>query len=75
VTNRPEQAQELYEQLYCYRGDIENRIKELLHGLELDRTSCSRFWANQFRVCSPPRPRSLQGCGGTRRPRSTPARR
>jgi len=31
------------------RGEIENRIKEL-HALEIDRTSCSRFWANQFRV-------------------------
>jgi hypothetical protein len=50
VTNRPERAQAVYEQLYCQRGDIENRIKELHHGLELDRTSCSRFWANQFRV-------------------------
>src|SRR5262249_5564623 len=28
----------------------QNRIKELHHGLEMDRTSCSRFWANQFRV-------------------------
>jgi len=29
---------------------IELRIKELHHGLEIDRTSCTRFWANQFRV-------------------------
>src|SRR4030067_83065 len=29
---------------------MENRLKELHHGLALDRTSCSRFWANQFRV-------------------------
>lgn len=50
VTNRPERAQVVYEHLYCQRGEIENRIKELHHGLELDRTSCSRFWANQFRV-------------------------
>src|ERR1017187_1216418 len=27
----------------------QNRIKEL-HALQIDRTSCSRFWANQFRV-------------------------
>jgi Transposase DDE domain group 1 len=39
----------IYEQVYCQRGDIENRIKEL-HDLEIDRTSCTRFWANQFRV-------------------------
>jgi hypothetical protein len=50
VTNRPERAQGVYEDLYGQRGDIENRIKELHYGLELDRTSCSRFWANQFRV-------------------------
>ena len=35
---------------YCGRGDVENRLKELHHGLEMDRTSCSRFVANQFRV-------------------------
>jgi DDE family transposase len=36
--------------LYCQRGEIENRIKELHHGLAIDRTSCSRFLANQLRV-------------------------
>jgi hypothetical protein len=36
--------------VYCARGDVENRLKELHHGLEMDRTSCSRFLANQFRV-------------------------
>ena len=35
---------------YCQRGDVEHRLKELHEGLALDRTSCSRFWANQFRV-------------------------
>src|SRR3989441_807886 len=35
---------------YCARGDIENRIKELHEGLQIGRTSCSRFWANQLRV-------------------------
>jgi hypothetical protein len=29
---------------------MENRLKELHDGLAVDRTSCSRFWANQFRV-------------------------
>jgi hypothetical protein len=29
---------------------MENRLKELQADLGLDRTSCSRFWANQFRV-------------------------
>jgi len=36
--------------LYCERGDMENRLKELQHGLASDRTSCSRFAANQFRL-------------------------
>jgi Transposase DDE domain group 1 len=37
-------------EFYCQRGDVENRLKELHHGLEMDRTSCSKFRANQFRV-------------------------
>ena len=37
-------------QFYCQRGEVENRIKELLDGMQIGRTSCSRFWANQFRV-------------------------
>ena len=36
--------------MYCARGDAENRLKELKLGLEIDRTSCTRFLANQFRV-------------------------
>jgi len=36
--------------LYYGRGDVENRIKELKCDLAIDRTSCSRFVANQFRV-------------------------
>jgi Transposase DDE domain group 1 len=49
VTNLPDPPQTVYE-FYCGRGDVENRLKELHHGLEMDRTSCSRFLANQFRV-------------------------
>ena len=49
VTNLPHKPVNVY-QIYRDRGDAENRIKELHHGLELDRTSCSSFWANQFRV-------------------------
>ena len=49
VTNLAGRPQAVYE-LYCQRGDVENRLKELHHGLEMDRTSCSRFLANQFRV-------------------------
>jgi len=50
ITNLPGKPQRIYEKVYCQRGDVENRIKELHHGLEIDRTSCTRFWANQFRV-------------------------
>jgi hypothetical protein len=32
------------------RAEVENRIKELHHGLEIDRTSCTNFLANQLRV-------------------------
>ena len=49
VTNLPDAPQAVYE-FYCQRGDMENRLKELHHGVEMDRTSCSRFLANQFRV-------------------------
>jgi hypothetical protein len=36
--------------LYCQRGESENRIKELKRDIAMDRTSCSRFLANQFRL-------------------------
>ena len=49
VTNLKQSPQWVYE-FYTRRGDMENRLKELHHGLELDRTSCHRFIANQFRV-------------------------
>jgi Transposase DDE domain group 1 len=49
ITNMKQTPSWLYERVYCQRGEIENRIKEL-HDLEIDRTSCSQFWANQFRV-------------------------
>jgi hypothetical protein len=49
ITNMKQSPKWLYEAVYCQRGEIENRIKEL-HDLQIDRTSCSDFWANQFRV-------------------------
>jgi len=48
VTNLADAPEVVY-QIYCGRGDMENRLKEL-HGLAMDRTSCHRFLANQFRV-------------------------
>jgi hypothetical protein len=50
VTSLPGQAQELYDQLYCARGEMENRIKEQQLGLFSDRTSAHEWWANQFRL-------------------------
>jgi hypothetical protein len=50
VTNLPQDPQTLYEEFYCQRGEFENRIKELKLDLKIDRTSCSKFLANQFRV-------------------------
>lgn len=49
VTNLAGRPQRIYERVYCQRGDAENRIKELFD-VAFDRTSCSRFAANQFRV-------------------------
>lgn len=49
VTNLREAPAAVYA-VYCRRGDMENRLKELHDGLALGRTSCSQFWANQFRV-------------------------
>lgn len=50
VTNLPGDSQLLYDQVYCARGDMENRIKEQQLGLFADRTSSHRWWANQFRL-------------------------
>jgi hypothetical protein len=50
VVNVPGDNQELYEDVYCQRGEAENRIKEQQLDLFADRTSCHRFVANQFRV-------------------------
>ena len=50
VTNLQQTPRWVYEKFYRQRGDVENRIKELHHGLEMDRTSCHGFWANQLRV-------------------------
>jgi hypothetical protein len=50
VTSLAGDAQDLYDKLYCQRGEAENRIKEQQLGLFADRTSCHAFLANQFRV-------------------------
>jgi Transposase DDE domain group 1 len=43
-------ARALYEELYCARGDMENRIKEQQLGLFADRTSTATMRANQIRL-------------------------
>lgn len=43
-------ARELYEDLYCLRGDMENRIKEQQLALFADRTSTSKMRSNQIRL-------------------------
>jgi hypothetical protein len=44
------EAATLYEQLYCARGDMENRIKEQQLWLFADRTSAGKMRANQLRL-------------------------
>ena len=43
-------ARTLYEDVYCARGDMENRIKEQQLGLFADRTSAGTMRANQLRL-------------------------
>lgn len=50
VTSLEGDPQALYDDVYCARGEMENRIKEQQLGLFSDRTSCHAWWANQFRV-------------------------
>ncbi len=50
VTNLDGDTQKLYKDLYCARGDMENRIKEQQLCLFADRTSCHKWWPNQFRM-------------------------
>jgi hypothetical protein len=49
LSNEPWAAQVLYEELYCARGDMENRIKEQL-SLFADRVSAETMRANQLRL-------------------------
>jgi hypothetical protein len=43
-------ARSLYEDLYCARGEMENRIKECQLNLFADRTSAATMRANQLRL-------------------------
>ena len=50
LTSKRAGARELYEKIYCARGEMENRIKECQLDLFADRTSTATFEANQLRL-------------------------
>jgi hypothetical protein len=50
VTNLQGEPQALYDDLYCQRGEAENRIKEAQVGLFATRTSCHVLHSNQLRM-------------------------
>jgi len=50
ISSEEKEARELYEDFYCARGDMENRIKEQQLGLFADRTSTSWMRSNQLRL-------------------------
>ena len=50
VTNQTQGPQPLYDEVYCARGEMENRLKEQQLGLFAGRTSCHKFAANQVRL-------------------------
>lgn len=50
ITSLSGDPQVLYDEVYCARGDMENRIKGQQLDLYADRTSAHEWWANQMRV-------------------------
>ena len=50
LTREDADAQDLYDKIYCARGDMENRIKECQLDLIADRTSAATLRANQLRL-------------------------
>ena len=50
VTSLERDGQQLYEAVYCARGEMENRIKEQQQDLFADRLSSAGFAANQLRL-------------------------
>ena len=50
VTNFKDDAKAVYDEHYCLRGDMENRIKEQQLELFADRTSSHAWWTNQLRL-------------------------
>ena len=50
VTNLSGRGKTLYEKVYCQRGVAENLIKDMKRTTRSDKTACSRWEANQFRL-------------------------
>lgn len=50
IAARQSQDQELYEKVYCHRGEMENRIKEFQLDLLADRSSAMTMRSNQIRL-------------------------
>ena len=50
VTNLAGRGKVLYEKVYCARGRMENLIKDMKLYTRSDKTACSRWQANQFRL-------------------------
>jgi Transposase DDE domain group 1 len=50
ISSEEKDARALYEDFYCARGDMENRIKEQQLGLFADRTSTAWMRSNQLRL-------------------------
>lgn len=50
VTSLTGRGKHLYEKVYCARGRMENMIKDMKLSTRSDKTACSRWQANQFRL-------------------------
>ena len=50
VTNLEGRGKTLYEKVFCARGAAENLIKDMKRWTRSDKTACSRWQANQFRL-------------------------
>ena len=50
VTNLEGRGKALYEKVFCARGTAENLIKDMKRFTRSDKTACSRWQANQFRL-------------------------
>jgi hypothetical protein len=68
VTNLTGRGKHLSEKVYCARWCMENLIKDMKMSTRSDKTACSRWQANQFRLsCTWVRTGSCIRCGWRRR--------